>query len=362
MDKSGLLFTLMAAVLWGTTGTAQALAPQGAGSFSIGALRLLVGGLALLAFAHFRHRMVPAAALRRSFGALFLAGVCMAAYQVLFFAGVAQTGVAVGTIVGIGSSPVLAGALAYGVRKEKPGWRWALATGLAVTGCALLVVFGSQIHVNPTGLLLAVGAGAAYATFTLLTKRLLELQALEGTMAVIFCLGALVLSPLLLTQPLGWVITWRGAAVVLHLGLFATASAYILFGYGLRLLPVATAVTLSLAEPMTAGLLGVLLLREKLAAHTVFGIALILSGLLVLSLQNISPRLWWNRRRGTQASTGEVRTVTDGYRVHDSNRAGIFGFFCLFMKVDLRRPTAPVRLTDSIPNGIISLWITVPGF
>ena len=301
IDKRGLLLTWMAAVLWGTTGTAQALAPAGAGALSIGALRLLVGGLALLAFAYFRHRMIPAAALRRSFGALFLAGMCMAAYQVLFFAGVACTGVAVGTIVGIGSSPVLAGALASIVRKEKPGWRWALATSLAVTGCALMVVFGSQIQVNSMGLLLAVGAGAAYATFTLLTKRLLESQALEGMMAVSFCLGALVLSPVLLTERLEWGLTWRGAAVILHLGFFATALAYILFGYGLRLLPVATAVTLSLAEPMTAGLLGVLILREKLAAHTLFGIALILSGLLILSLPSISPRLWWKGRRGPHA-------------------------------------------------------------
>ena len=71
---------------------------------------------------------------------------------------------------------------------------------------------------------------------------------------------------------------------MLHLGLFATALAYILFGKGLRLVPLATAVTLSLAEPLTAGMLGVLLLGEKLSLPAGLGIVLIFSGLVVLSL------------------------------------------------------------------------------
>ena len=40
-----------AAVLWGTTGTAQALAPDGALAPAVGALRLIIGGLALVLLA-----------------------------------------------------------------------------------------------------------------------------------------------------------------------------------------------------------------------------------------------------------------------------------------------------------------------
>ncbi len=45
MKKRAYLFILAAAVLWGTTGTAQALAPQSAQPLAIGSLRLLVGAL-----------------------------------------------------------------------------------------------------------------------------------------------------------------------------------------------------------------------------------------------------------------------------------------------------------------------------
>ena len=285
MDKRGTFFVLGAAVLWGTTGTAQALAPDGASPLAIGALRLLVGGAALLGV-FFLRRPAPGTppAPRMPAGPALLAAGCMAAYQVLFFAGVAKTGVAVGTIVGIGSSPVLAGLLGYLFRGERPGWRWGVATLLAVAGCTLLALAGKEIDVDPLGMLLAVGAGGAYATFSLASKGLLEQQPVERVMAVVFSLGALMLAPLLLTQNVNWLANPRGIGVVAWLGLAATALAYTLFGQGLRLTPVATAVTLSLAEPLTAGALGVALLGEQLTPASAAGIALIFGGLVVLSL------------------------------------------------------------------------------
>jgi len=76
----------------------------------------------------------------------------------------------------------------------------------------------------------------------------------------------------------------RSIAVVLHLGLVATALAYWLFTRGLQRIQVSTAVTLSLAEPLTAGLLGLLLLGEQLNPLSFVGISLIFSGLAVLAL------------------------------------------------------------------------------
>ncbi len=284
--KRGYLFIIAAAVLWGTTGTSQALAPEGAQPLAIGALRLVVGGLALLAVFAVSQRKLPR--LPGSRGALFpwlLAAACMAAYQVLFFGGVKLTGVAVGTITGIGSSPVFAGLLGFFFRGEKPGWKWGGATLLAVIGCGLLATTGGEVHVDPLGILLAIGAGASYATFSLISKGLLDEQPAELVMAVVFCLGALMLSPLLLTQDLHWLAQPRGMLVILHLGLFATALAYIFFGKGLKLVPLATAVTLTLAEPLTAATLGLLLLGEQLSLQAAAGILLIFGGLVVLAVK-----------------------------------------------------------------------------
>ena len=122
LPPSGAFFILAAATLWGTTGTAQALAPEGAQSSVIGVLRIGIAGLVLLAYLIWRGTWREV--FRLPWKRTLLSAVCMAAYQVLFFAGVARTGVAVGTIVGIGSCPIAAGFLGALVLKERLRWRW----------------------------------------------------------------------------------------------------------------------------------------------------------------------------------------------------------------------------------------------
>jgi DME family drug/metabolite transporter len=279
----GEYLILCAAVLWGTTGAAQALAPPGAAPVSVGAVRLALGGLALLGIAIARRTLSGGRPWPP--GLTLLAAACIAGYQICFFAAVATTGVAVGTIVGIGSAPVLAGALAWLVQRVNPGRRWAAATALAVLGCTLLALSGGEATFRLQGIFLALGAGACYALYTLASKRLLENRPPEAVMAVVFCLGALLLSPALLLADPGWLGQPGGLAVALHLGLVTTALAYTLFGRGLRSIPAASAVTLSLAEPLTAGLLGVFLLGEKLAPQGWAGILLLFTGLMLISFQ-----------------------------------------------------------------------------
>lgn len=274
---------LGAAVLWGTTGTAQAFAPEGTQPAVVGAVRLAIGGLALLALASARGvlrdlrgwPLVPT----------MLGALCMAAYQVFFFEAVTKTGVAVGTIVAIGSAPLFAGGLGFLVRRENPGLRWIAATVLAVAGCALLTVPKAEVSVNLGGVALALSAGIAYATCTVAAKRLLEERPPDAVMAVLFFLAAVLLSPLLFLGDLTWLARGRGIAVALHLGLVATAASYTLFARGLEAVPVAKAVTLGLAEPFTAAALGVVLLAERLTGSVMIGAGLILAGLVMLSIQ-----------------------------------------------------------------------------
>ncbi len=98
-------YVLGAAVLWGTAGTAQALAPPGFDPKVIGALRLLVGGIALLILALYRRELGRLGEWR--WRSVLLAAFFTASYQLCFFAAVAKTGVAVGTMVSIGSAPAI---------------------------------------------------------------------------------------------------------------------------------------------------------------------------------------------------------------------------------------------------------------
>lgn len=280
---------LAAAMLWGTTGTAQALAPAGAQPLTVGALRLAIGGLTFLGLALGRRAFAGGG--RWPLRSTVAAALLIALYQLTFFAAVARTGVAVGTIIGIGSSPVVAGILGRLLRAEQLSRRWLLATALAVGGCTLLALSGGgEVRVDPLGILLAIAAGASYAGYTLAVKNLLPGRSPDAVMAVVFCLGALLLAPLLFSGELGWLLKPRGLAVALHLGVIATALSYWFFARGLVTVPVATAVTLSLAEPLIATLLGVTLLDEQLTPLAIAGIGLIFSGLAVLVWRGRSSR------------------------------------------------------------------------
>ncbi len=283
MKKGGYWLVLAAACLWGTNGTAQALAPQAARPVIIGTLRILLGGLTLLVIAALRGSLRDGKRwplLPTLFGAL-----SMAAYQLFFFAGVARTGVAIGTIVGIGSTPILAGPIGYLVRRERPSRRWVVATLLGVVGSGLLIAAGETIHIDLLGIFLAICAGGSYAVFTTLSKGLIEQHAPEAVMAVTFCLGACFVLPLLLGANLAWLAQPAGFLVILHLGVITAALAYTLFARGLKLVPISTAATLTLGEPLTAGLLGVLFLHEKLNSLAVAGILMIFAGLVVLAAE-----------------------------------------------------------------------------
>ena len=281
-NSPGILLILLAAVLWGTTGTSQALAPSGAHPLTVGALRLAVGGGALLLLALARGQITRSCF--RNPGISLLAALLVACYQLAFFKAVATTGVAVGTMVAIGSGPLFAGLFSLLFHAERPDRRWLIATTLAVIG--LLVLFipapGSVTQVKTTGVLLALAAGASYAGYTLAIKRLLPGNSSDAVIAVVFTLGGLLLVPFLFSSDLGWAVTPGGLFVILHLGLVATALAYLLFARGLRSVPAVHAVTLSLAEPLTAALLGILVLREGLTLTASIGMGLVLAGLVVL--------------------------------------------------------------------------------
>ena len=212
----------------------------------------------------------------------------VASYQVLFFTGITLTGVALGTISAIGSLPVWAGLvdLLFG---KRPDARWLGATALAVAGSALLVGSGGSVSVQPLGVLLCIASGAGLVAFTAIAKGLLEERPHSVVMGVTFTLGAVLLSPALLFSDPGWILSPAGLAVALELGLGATALAYILFASGLSRVSVSTAATLTLAEPLTAGILGVLILGERLSPLAVTGMGLLVLGLLLATVRRGRP-------------------------------------------------------------------------
>lgn len=294
-----VLAVLAAAVLFGTTGTSQALGPDGTTPWAVGAVRLAVGGTALAALGFAlarRHRTRTATRnpplTRRALALMALTGICLAAYQPLFFLGTTRSGVAVGTVVALGAAPVLAGLIEWALTRRLPRLTWMIATALATLGVAVLAFGGgTDGGVDPIGVLGSLGAGAAFAVFANAQRRLMDGGWDPFTVAGAMGLGSAVCALAMLPfADLAWLAEPSGIALALWLGLATIAVAYALFTWGLQRLTAATAATLTLAEPVTAALLGVLVLGELIPPLGLAGIAALATGLVILAWGSRGPK------------------------------------------------------------------------
>ena len=146
----------------------------------------------------------------------------------------------------------------------------------------MLFVHKELVLVNPVGIIMAFGAGLSFASYTLISRTLLEKHSTLSVVAVVFTLSALCLSPFLFVFDMSWITSFRGVAVSLQLGIMSTGIAYLLFAKGLVHVSSSTAVTLSLVEPLTAALLGVFILGENLTNTSWLGIILLILGIVIL--------------------------------------------------------------------------------
>ena len=282
----GTWLILFAAVLWGTTGTTQELGPDAASPLAVGSLRLLTGAVVLVLLAVFTMSDAGWRWLVRP--ATLFAAVGVATFQLFFFSGVDRTGVAVGTILALGSAVVFVGVIESVIARAWPDQKWIMATIPAIVGLAVLAISTQEAAVDGTGVLLSLAAGLSYAVYIVSAARLVQLGSARYSTAVIFTLAAVMLMPVALSQDLSFVASGEGIAMVLWLGLGTLALAYLLFTSGLRTTDSSTASTLSLAEPVTATVLGVVVLAERPGLSAWFGIGLIVLGL-VLAARSTRP-------------------------------------------------------------------------
>jgi len=277
-SAAGPLFVLAGALCFSTTGFTQALiAPSGATPMGIGGMRIIVGGLALLLYCAVRGSLPSFRGwpLKEFLGSV--AGILC--FQVFFFCGTLRAGVAAGTLAALGFSPVAAAVFSLLFFREKPPAAWYPSTILAIAGILLM---GRGSGCGPEALFFPLAAGTAYGLNLACCRRLVAGKAPETVMSAIFAVCAVCFIPLLVASPPTWVLTPEGLLAAAHLGVVATAGAYLFMLCGLRRTSAPVAATLGLAEPVCAALLAFFFLGEALPPLSLLGICMILSSALVI--------------------------------------------------------------------------------
>lgn len=289
----GTFSVLLAALLWGTTGTAAAFAPQ-LSPLAIGAFAMGFGGLL--------QALVAKEAIKNSWRIiamnpwlLLMSVISVGIYPLSFYSSMHLAGITIGTVVSIGSAPLFSALIEYFVDKQPLSMRWLVGFLLGITGVLLLSLSESasyqgviSIDQKILGIGLGLVAGLTYCLYSYGAKKFMDQGAnAKASMGTIFGFGALLLLPTLFFTADNLFDDPHNVYVVTYMAVIPMFIGYLLFGYGLKTTVTSTAITLTLFEPVVAALLAVFIMGERLSWQGWIGIVLIFCCLFVLSVKKV---------------------------------------------------------------------------
>ena len=269
--------------LAGTAGTVAALYALNTPSPVIGFARLAIGAITLLLLAPFfggKLRHLPRLVTRPG---IWIMAASSASYQAFFFASVERTGVATAALIPVGCIPVSAGIVGWIFLRERLNKIWFLSTAIAISGLVIASIGELQTN-DATGLLYAVIAGSGIGAYINAAK--VEVRAGGHSMqlpGMAFLLGSfglffIVRSDLLQVQ---W--TTQTILLAIYLGAVTMGIANGIQIVGLKGISPGVASTMMLADPVTAAVLGVVVLNQQPTLNGAVGLVLVVIGLAMQS-------------------------------------------------------------------------------
>jgi len=248
----------------------------------------IAAGLLALALVVLRLPIAAAKGEGQRLVVLGMAGYALEA--ALFFAGL-RHGTAAAVTLLFFTYPVLVALVALLAGKGLPGWLLGGALAFAMVGSALVVLASGGVDVEAIGVVFALGSSFTYALYLVGAEAVLkETNSLAGALWV-SASAAIALGAVSLASGSGrWPHGVKEWVPVVGMGVF-TAGAFATLFAGLRRLGAIRTAILSATEPLTAAILAVVFLGEKIRPGTVTGGALILAGAVAASLARRPPPL-----------------------------------------------------------------------
>lgn len=266
---SDILLTALAPAIWGSTYlvTTEAL-PEGY-PVTLAALRALPAGLLLLALTRC---LPPREWLGRTF---LLGGFNFALFWVLLFvAAYRLPGGVAATLGSLQAMMVIFMARGWLGTPIKAGAVAAAATG--VLGVALLLI-GPEAALDPLGVAAGLGGGASMAAGTVLSRKWQPPVSALSFTAWQLTAGGLILLPLaLIVEPPLPALTATNLAGLTWLGLIGAAATYAIWFRGVARIEPGAVSMLGMMSPVTAVLLGWVVLGQSMSPVQGFGALIVL--------------------------------------------------------------------------------------
>jgi drug/metabolite transporter (DMT)-like permease len=267
-------------VTWASAFPAIRVAAPDLGVIGLSCVRLATAALALLAIAPFAHVRAPD---RRHALLLAAAAFCgMTAYQVLLNAGELHVPAGSASIV-VASAPLVSVAIAALALGERLTVAKIAGSSIAIAGVVVVCLSRSGASLS-SALWIVVGAAVVQGIYHPLTKPLLRTRSAFEVATYSMVVGAVMALPLL---PWGWdqlvsasAAAWASA---LYLALVPSALGFVLWGYALANLPVATSTALLYLVPPVAVFIAFVWLGEVPRAGELLGGLVVIAGVVFIA-------------------------------------------------------------------------------
>lgn len=285
-----VVLVMIAALLWGTTGTAAFWLGPEVSPLAIGAATMGIGGVVLGLLGGSSSLAVLRDGGTTLWSVLGIVGVVV--YPLTFYWGMSQAGIALGNLIALGLGPLAVALLEWGVDRSAPSRLWWFSSAVALAGIALMssakVDLGGGRESNVAlGVVLAVVAGGAYGLYTYAFGRLIERgHTPRAVIGAMFGGASPILLVVLLVTGAGIFASGLHVALVGYLVLGPMVLAYVAFSLALKALRSSTVASVALLEPLVAGVLAVALVGERLGPLAWVGGLAVLGAMVVLSRDN----------------------------------------------------------------------------
>ncbi len=286
MKKRGLIYVILAGILWGTSGVFfNLLKPYGFSPLHMTAMRGVVAAVFMAFYVLFRDRELYRITFKE-FIIFALGGLSVFGVAVCYYAAIDLSSVSTAVIL-MYTAPVFVTVYSVLFMGEKLSVKKSAAIVIIIAGCALVSGVIGGMKFSPMGILMGLLAGICYSAYNIFTK-IGMMQKSNPLSSALYCFIVMGIASLLFCHvpealPLIAVSPVKIILLILGIGIMTCFLPYILYTAALKDIPAGTASSLSIIEPMAATVLSVAFFDEKITLASFLGIVLILTAVFMLS-------------------------------------------------------------------------------
>lgn len=285
----GILMVILATMFWGTSGIFISLTNR---NWEISAVSLafwrdvttfsiLLIGMSIFIpkLLHVRRKDLP--------WLLVMGAISIGFFHVLWNTAILLIGASVSTVIQ-SNAPIFVTIMAWFIFKETLTTRKIIAVALSVIGTVLIsgILGMNAVQISSVGLVAALCSAIFYGSFSLFGKKLTGDYNSWTILLYIFSFASLTLLPFQLLNPSPF--PYQAPALFYFIGLIliATIGGFAIYTTALAHMQASIAAITATSEVVFAAVLAYFILGERMDVWQVLGAALIVSGVILVSLPN----------------------------------------------------------------------------